>query len=124
MLGWWRTCFKVALILSVCFFKGAGKTTLLNYILTEQHNKRIAVILNEFGEGKQINILRKNPNCLYFPFVLFNPNKHALHRMHLEPLGQGDNCYFSLFPLESSIVKALPKILIFFFFFCVARKQL
>lgn len=33
-------------------FSGAGKTTLLNYILTEQHNKRIAVILNEFGEGK------------------------------------------------------------------------
>jgi ABC-type molybdenum transport system ATPase subunit/photorepair protein PhrA len=30
---------------------GAGKTTLLNYILTEQHNKKIAVILNEFGEG-------------------------------------------------------------------------
>uniref|UniRef100_A0A674BSX4 CobW/HypB/UreG nucleotide-binding domain-containing protein n=1 Tax=Salmo trutta TaxID=8032 RepID=A0A674BSX4_SALTR len=25
-------------------------TTLLNYILTEQHNKRIAVVLNEFGE--------------------------------------------------------------------------
>ena len=31
---------------------GAGKTTLLNYILTEQHNKKIAVILNEFGEGR------------------------------------------------------------------------
>lgn len=31
--------------------KGAGKTTLLNYILTEQHDKKIAVILNEFGEG-------------------------------------------------------------------------
>uniref|UniRef100_A0A2I3S2S1 CobW C-terminal domain-containing protein n=1 Tax=Pan troglodytes TaxID=9598 RepID=A0A2I3S2S1_PANTR len=31
---------------------GAGKTTLLNYILTEQHSKRVAVILNEFGEGK------------------------------------------------------------------------
>lgn len=30
---------------------GAGKSTLLNYILTEQHNKRIAVILNEFGDG-------------------------------------------------------------------------
>lgn len=32
-------------------FLGSGKTTLLNYILTEQHNKKIAVILNEFGEG-------------------------------------------------------------------------
>uniref|UniRef100_A0A8B9HAG7 CobW/HypB/UreG nucleotide-binding domain-containing protein n=1 Tax=Astyanax mexicanus TaxID=7994 RepID=A0A8B9HAG7_ASTMX len=31
-------------------YLGAGKTTLLNYILTEQHSKRIAVILNEFGE--------------------------------------------------------------------------
>ena len=31
---------------------GAGKTTLLNYVLTEQHNKKIAVILNEFGEGR------------------------------------------------------------------------
>ena len=30
---------------------GSGKTTLLNYVLTEQHNKKIAVILNEFGEG-------------------------------------------------------------------------
>ena len=32
-------------------YLGAGKTTLLNYILTEQHEKKIAVILNEFGEG-------------------------------------------------------------------------
>lgn len=38
-------------------FIGAGKTTLLNYILTEQHNKRIAVILNEFGEGKKMIVL-------------------------------------------------------------------
>lgn len=35
-------------------YLGAGKTTLLNYILTEQHNKRIAVILNEFGEGNSM----------------------------------------------------------------------
>lgn len=33
-------------------FLGAGKTTFLNYILTEQHEKKIAVILNEFGEGR------------------------------------------------------------------------
>jgi G3E family GTPase len=33
-------------------FLGSGKTTLLNYILTEKHEKKIAVILNEFGESK------------------------------------------------------------------------
>jgi G3E family GTPase len=31
-------------------YLGSGKTTLLNYVLTEQHGKRIAVIENEFGE--------------------------------------------------------------------------
>ncbi|XP_047118057.1 COBW domain-containing protein 1-like isoform X4 [Schistocerca piceifrons] len=35
-------------------YLGAGKTTLLNYILTEQHEKKIAVILNEFGEGSAL----------------------------------------------------------------------
>ena len=31
-------------------YLGAGKTTLLNRILTEQHDRRYAVIVNEFGE--------------------------------------------------------------------------
>ncbi|GES86886.1 COBW domain-containing protein 1-like isoform X1 [Rhizophagus clarus] len=35
-------------------FLGSGKTTLLNYILTEQHGKKVAVILNEFGESSGI----------------------------------------------------------------------
>ncbi|CAH8566291.1 unnamed protein product [Schistosoma turkestanicum] len=35
-------------------YLGAGKTTLLNYILTYAHNKRIAVLLNDFGEGSAV----------------------------------------------------------------------
>ena len=31
-------------------FLGAGKTSLLNRILTEQHGRRYAVIVNELGE--------------------------------------------------------------------------
>mmetsp|Transcript_7997 Transcript_7997/g.12145 ORF Transcript_7997/g.12145 Transcript_7997/m.12145 type:complete len:162 (-) Transcript_7997:3-488(-) len=31
-------------------FLGSGKTTLVNYILSEHHGKRIAVIQNEFGD--------------------------------------------------------------------------
>ncbi|HEY9649955.1 MAG TPA: GTP-binding protein, partial [Coleofasciculaceae cyanobacterium] len=31
-------------------YLGAGKTTLLNRILTHEHGKKVAVIVNEFGE--------------------------------------------------------------------------
>ena len=31
-------------------YLGAGKTNLLNRILTEQHGRKYAVVINEFGE--------------------------------------------------------------------------
>lgn len=36
-------------------YLGAGKTTLLNYILTEKHGKRIAVIMN--GESRLVDTI-------------------------------------------------------------------
>lgn len=35
-------------------FLGSGKSTLLDHILTAQHGRRIAVILNEFGDTNDI----------------------------------------------------------------------
>ena len=37
-------------------FLGAGKTTLLNRILTEQHGKKYAVIVNEILESDIVNL--------------------------------------------------------------------
>jgi len=58
-------------------FLGSGKTTLLNYILQENHGKRIAVIENEFGEvgiddalvqggsmAEEENIVEMNNGCI------------------------------------------------------------
>ncbi|KAL7938139.1 CobW/HypB/UreG [Trichoderma chlorosporum] len=47
------TSIKVPITI-VTGYLGAGKTTLLNYILTAQHGKKIAVIMNEFGDSVDI----------------------------------------------------------------------
>lgn len=35
-------------------YLGSGKSTLLDYILQTQHGRRIAVIMNEFGDTSDI----------------------------------------------------------------------
>jgi len=35
-------------------YLGAGKSTLLDHILTAQHGRKIAVIMNEFGQTNDI----------------------------------------------------------------------
>ena len=54
-------------------FLGSGKTTLANHILSAQHNQRIAVIVNEFGDvgidgqlivGVDDNVVELSNGCL------------------------------------------------------------
>ena len=57
-------------------YLGAGKTTLLNRILSENHGKKYAVIVNEFGEigidndliiGADEEVFEMNNGCTAAP---------------------------------------------------------
>lgn len=45
-------CYRLLLHVSPCVagFLGSGKTTLVRHILSADHNFRIAVIVNEYGD--------------------------------------------------------------------------
>lgn len=54
-------------------YLGSGKTTLVNRILTQKHGKKVAVIVNEFGEvsidsqlivNANEEILQMNNGCI------------------------------------------------------------
>lgn len=57
-------------------FLGSGKTTLINYILTQNHGYRCAVLLNEFADSADIEkALIKEPEVSYT--ILPNPTVHC-----------------------------------------------
>jgi len=60
-------------VLLLTGYLGAGKTTLLNHILTQEHGKKFAVIVNEFGEegidndlvvGADEEVFEMNNGCI------------------------------------------------------------
>jgi G3E family GTPase len=66
-------CPKKASVLILTGFLGAGKTTLLNRILTGNHGRRIAVVVNEFGEvgidhhlliSSEQEVIQMNNGCI------------------------------------------------------------
>ena len=59
-------------------YLGAGKTTLLNRILSENHGKRYAVIVNEFGERDPVPIHCKLHGDARRPAGLTYRNRRAI----------------------------------------------
>src|SRR5260370_685826 len=64
---------NTTLFRSLTGYLGAGKTTLLNRILSENHGKKYAVIVNEFGEigidndliiGADEEVFEMNNGCI------------------------------------------------------------
>ena len=92
-------------------YLGAGKTTLLNRILTEDHGKRYAVIVNEFGEigidndlvvGADEDVFEMNNGCVCCTvrgdlirvvnglMKRQRPGKHAFDAIIVETTGLAD----------------------------------
>ena len=74
----------------------SGKTTLLTHILTTQHGKKIAVILNEFGEyysWMKRNKIRKMSNL----------KKHGVIRLCQESLNSYTRAMSKFLQFESDL---------------------
>lgn len=52
-----ETNFPAVPVTIVTGFLGAGKSTLLKHLLSENKNKKIAILLNEFGQSMEIEKL-------------------------------------------------------------------
>jgi G3E family GTPase len=79
-------------------FLGSGKTTLANRILSEQHNERMAVVVNEFGaagiDGRLIvdvkdNVIELSNGCLCCTVQDdLAATLHALLKRHRDAVGE------------------------------------